>query len=242
MSATNPSSGDLASVRLPLLGVLNLASAEQTTAVLNEDGWTIIRISSTADLAKYTPHLIHCVLLDSSRKPLCDEVLTFCEQSYSWRSVPKVMIAPPIAEYSNLVRVPPHAVSEHLVSYVRTSQADDGVLSTTTAPPVDYSDRRRHYRHRCSQHVVVRQFGVLVDISAGGAALEVPYSLPVGTTITVPVCETDPLLRLLEAEVLSSNRRRNNAWLVHVRFLKITTAVERAMQRHILSLQKSRLY
>lgn len=237
MIDSTPSRIDLHSVRLPVLGVLNHSSAEQISMLLAEEGWTVIRVSATADLAKYNPRLIRCILIDSSRTPLAEEVLEFCELSDAWRNLPKVMIAPPRTEFTNLMRIPPTAVPDHLVSYLRTSQVDDGSLSTTSATPVDSSDRRRHYRHRCSTHVPIRQFTTIIDISSGGAALEMTYGLPPGTKLLVPVCETEPLLKLMESEVLSSNLRRNHKWVVHVRFMNITPLVERAMQRHILNLQ-----
>ena len=237
MIDSTPSRIDLHSIRLPVLGVLNHASAEQISMLLAEEGWTVIRVSASTDLPKYNPRLIRCILIDSTRSPLADEVLAFCELSESWRNLPKVLIAPPLCEFTNVMRIPPTAVPDHLVSYLRTSQVDDGSLSTTTAAPVDSTDRRRHYRHRCSTHIPVRQFTTLIDISSGGAALEMPYGLPPGTKLLVPVSENDPQLKLMESEVLSSNRRRNNNWIVHVRFLNISATVERAMQRHILNLQ-----
>jgi len=241
MNETSPSKKDGSKAKLSVLSVLEQSNAEQTSLMLSEEGWTVIRISSTSEMSKYNPKFIRCILVDSARKPLSDEVLAFCEHSESWRNVPKVLIAPQIIDYTNMIRVPPHAVPEHLVSYLRTTQVEYTPFATTSSPAVDFDDRRRHYRQRCCQPIPLRQIGVLLDISADGAALEMPYGFPGGTKISLHVNENVPLLRLMDAEVLSSNRRKNNTWLVHVRFLNITTAIERAMQQYILSLQIRRM-
>jgi len=217
-----------------LLAALDPASSEHICAGLKEELWRIFQITSSTELIACDPRQITGLLVDSSFKPLADDVLNFCELSDVWRSIPKILITPNIIEYSNTMRIPPNAVQPHLLSYLRTAQVDYQPRSRNE------SDRRQHYRHRCNTQVKIRHTAKLVDVSVGGAALEMSYGPPVDMKITVPVNEKEPVLAALEGEVLSSNCRAPNTYMVHVRFTNVTPALERAMQRLILGFQMRR--
>ncbi|MGD0088770.1 MAG: PilZ domain-containing protein [Planctomycetota bacterium] len=205
---------------------------------LTGEGWSQSIITSPDDLVSRNPDTVDCLLLDLSRKLAADAVLAWCERSSRWRRVPKLLITP-VGRPAAPRTVPGSKTDGQLDPALKTVQAlFDGHWAETPG------ERRRQYRQEChsSATVRLRETAILLDVSSGGASLELPHGVPPGARITLPVSESPPALTALDAQVLSCHQQADPArFLVHVMFLGLSPGVERALQRRLLLWQTRRV-
>lgn len=223
-------------IRTSVLTVLHPDYAAPVLLELVRAGWLISTLESPNDLAKHNSDSVGCLLLDSARKQLMDNVLTWCENSGNWRSVPKVILGAASNEYSNILKLRREAVQQGLMDTLINAQTQ-----FRGRPQVKWSERRTVYRHTCNIPVSIEQNFTLLDVSVRGAALESFHTFNKGTRLKVHISEDDPLLRSIESEVTSTERRTTATFTVHTRFINITPAVDRALNQHLLSLQIRRV-
>jgi hypothetical protein len=222
-------------IRKSVLVVPEPAYAGPVLQELVKVGWTITTIEARADLARQNPDSLGCLLLDGDRKPLAEEVLAWCEKTEIWRWFPKVLIGSATAPYTNLLQISRADVEKKLVGHLMAAQYE------LHPPPASGSERRSSYRHKCNTPINIQLIATLIDISGGGVALELPFTLPIGMKVGIHISDTDPLLDILEAEVVRNNRRNVVESVSHLRFTDLTPAIQKALQRHLLSLQMRRL-
>jgi c-di-GMP-binding flagellar brake protein YcgR len=100
----------------------------------------------------------------------------------------------------------------------------------------DSPDRRASYRLPCRLECRVAQRGMIWDISVGGVAINFLTPIPEGQTIFIRLAKDDPDLAEVEAEVVTC-RQTGGAYVLHVHFVNMSPAVERALNRYMIRLQ-----
>ena len=97
-------------------------------------------------------------------------------------------------------------------------------------------ERRATFRQACHQSCPVELSGTLRDLSLGGAALEMPFPIPVGQRLKITVADAD--IRLdLTGEVVATGPGYFKACVMHLRFVEMPAAIERALQRYLIKLE-----
>lgn len=217
--------------------VLELREPKVICRRLTEAGWRYQEVRSTDELESCNPDMIGCLLVDSADKQLADKILAWCVESPRWLQVPKLLIGFDKTEHTALMHASLTAIERHLPSYLKAAQAMSKKFGVD-----DANDRRQNYRHPCNWPVNIEVFeeASLQDLSTRGAALELPFDLPEGTRLRIPITDTELLLKMLEAEVISSNASGGGNFCVHVSFMRVSAQVERALQRYLLTLQTRR--
>ena len=223
-------------IRNSVLAVLHPEYAVPVLQELLRVNWTITTIESTLDLGKHTADAVGCLLLDSARKPLVDEVLAWCENSGNWRSVPKVIIGVTTKDYSNTLKLRRDDVQSRLITYLIDSQSQFREHKVNK-----WNEKRAVYRHNCSLPITIEQNFTLLDVSVRGAAFESFHSFNNGTLLHIHISKDDPFLHSIEAEVTSTERRTSATFTIHSRFTNVSSAVDRALNRYLLSLQVRRV-
>jgi hypothetical protein len=243
------------------LVVLAAQSARQVWQTLCETHWAFAAVVSLAELKEHDPNGVDCLVLDTCCQPLVSDILAWCEGSEPWRKVPKLLLIPPADNYNRLT----HVSTENLEAYLRavtefpdrrsqaltTSQALEAVSTLpdglrpietryqqTAVQPL--SDRRQNFRYPCNDPVTFQQRGKLVDLSIGGALLETVSLMPAKTALRVCVSEHEPLLKALDAEVISCQQVTDDQCHSNLQFRNVTPSVERALQRYLLGRQSRR--
>lgn len=97
-------------------------------------------------------------------------------------------------------------------------------------------ERRATFRQPCHQGCPVEFSGVLRDLSLGGAALELPFCVPVGQRLHIVVSDQESRIGLT-CEVVATAQGYVHPFVMHMRFVDVSAATERALQRHLIKLQ-----
>jgi len=97
-------------------------------------------------------------------------------------------------------------------------------------------ERRATFRQPCHQGCPVELSGMLRDMSLGGAALELPFSIPVGQRLKISVSDMDARIGLT-CEVVAVGQGYFLPNVMHLQFVEMSTATERTLQRYLFKLQ-----
>ena len=97
-------------------------------------------------------------------------------------------------------------------------------------------ERRATFRQPCHQGCPVEFSATLRDLSLGGAALELPFCVPTGQRFRITVADADSRIGLT-CEVVATGQGHFLAFAMHVRFVELSGATERALQRYMIKFQ-----
>ena len=121
---------------------------------------------------------------------------------------------------------------------VTPSKASASGYSQAVSAAARGSDRRNSYRCPCNLPCTMEQHIAIRDVSLGGAALMLPFSIPVGTAIVVNLPSQDALLRGLKAHVVSSSAGPDGTGFeVHLKFEMYPLNVQKSMVRFLMEVQ-----
>jgi hypothetical protein len=220
--------------------------ADELGAKLRDAGWQFQALTALEELWMIDPDDISCFILDSSCQPLVDDVLGWCEEREEWQLVTKWFVVPAATDYSNLFAVPADDLPSRLGigrrKFMDAPGETPGLQSANSSAQgaATGAERRRYHRHRLFQPVRLEYEVMMVDLSAGGMALETNVPLEAGTRVRVHLAENDAILAGIEAQVVGCQQRRGTAHSVHLSFAKVNSNLERALQRYLLALHAKR--
>lgn len=221
--------------------ILVASSAEFASKIgklLMASNLTWSALSDLQELIHQKPKELTFLILNGD-DPMCAQTIQWVRSLSGWKEMPIVLIEPSrflnLEEEENLLTLKTpltvHELSQPLVDYTFKFKE--------AAEEKQFVERRSSFRLHCNLTATVEMPILLIDISEGGAQLELPSPVAEGTVIGFSIHESVANdLRNIRMEVLHVRPSpAENRYRVCGRFVNVTKDFQRDIRRLMLKLQ-----
>jgi len=191
--------------------------------------WCLVCCDSLEHVQWQSPGVVHGIIGDETRLDLSHSVFEWCHSQTRWRPIKKFFVGQCGPMFTTVEKLNSAGLSVELRRH----------LENLTAPVPKVHQDRTSFRHRCKVGTLLFVDTTIVDIGMGGAQIETTLPLQIGSRVRLKIT-SDALLESVESEVLAVRQSSPASVTMNLRFTNITPAFERALQRHMISLQVRR--
>jgi hypothetical protein len=209
-----------------LLSMIDPSKVGVIQEAIRPSRWCLVCCDSLEHVQWHSPDVVHGIIGDESRLDLSHQVFEWCHTQTRWRRIQKFFVGQCDPMFTNVERLQSAELSMQFRRYVEN----------LTAPSPSSMQSRTSYRHRCKIGTLLYVDTTIMDLGMGGAQIETSLLLPIGSRVRLKI-SNDAQLDSVESEVLAVRQVTHGSVTMNVRFTNITPLLDRALQRHLLTLQ-----
>jgi hypothetical protein len=188
--------------------------------------WALVCCVTLDHVQWHSPEVVAGIIGDEARMDLTYRTFEWCHSQTRWRPIPKFFVGQCDPMYANVQKFQNNQLAIQLRQYV----------DNLAAPTPSAFTSRTSFRHKCKVGTLLTMDATILDLGMGGAQIETKLPLPMGSRVRLKIANEE-LLDNIESEVLAVRQTSPYVALMNVRFCNITPALDRALQRHLLTLQ-----